>query len=274
MNVTCRINTTNWMAAQKIIMAHGRSLPSEALPRAVAFVVKDAKDNTPVTSISRIDTELSVTTTPVLSTRGARAGLPLKSGKNTVTANDEEDSLGIKIQLARLNRYSDYNILTDMRYALDRATFSPGMGRAGFFAKLKLKLQLMAKSRHSSTGFFQVTWNPMLGMLAMLVPANYRGAVMTWAGGGSRKSMPVGLAAVEMSGRGTNFTSLKIENRVGMDEKYPTISAIRNMRAHQILTPVLQTAINSNFDKQMEIISTKGWLAKAPELKALGVNVR
>ena len=259
------------MAAQRIIAQHIKTAPTESLPRAVAFVVKDAKDRTPVTPVSRIDTELQVKTTPILVTRGSRTGVPRKDKKSTIEVGDR-DTLAIKIQLARLNPYSNYNILTDRRYALSRSSFSPGMGAGGFWSKLQIVAQRMVKRRHSSSGFFKISWNAVLGALAPLVPSQYRGAVETWSGKEGRK-VSASLGSAQMSGKDTSRVSIKIDNLVGMDPKYPTISEIRNMEAHRTLGPALQRAIDANFIKQMDLIAKKGWRDKAPQLRGLGVMV-
>lgn len=271
MLVTCSIDARNWSAAQRIIMQHSKTLPGEALPRAVAFVVREAKARTPFTTIGQIDSELSVISTPMLSTRGARKGLPLKSGKNLV--NVVEGGLATKIVLARLHLGSKYNTLTDMKYALDRANFSLGGGVAGFWAKVEETAERMAKSRHSSTHFLQVTWNAVLNALAPLVPATYQGAVRRWAGGDDKYGIAPDLGRAQMAGAGTGYATLTIENRAGMDDRFPNISKQRNEAAHRLLVPALQTAIDANFDKQMELINRNKWLDNSSSLRMLGVSV-
>lgn len=266
--VYCSVDTRNLVGAIKVLQQYSRQEPSEALHRAVAFTIKDAKDHTPFTEISRIDTELSVQTTPVLSTRGKRKGLPLKSGRTNVSVT--EGGLATKIVLARLHRYSGYNLLTDQKYALDRASFSPGGGQAGFWAKVEEVAQRMARSRHSSTHFFQISWNAVLTALAPFVPAGYRGAVLSWAGG---RQVVAELGAVTPAKPNDPQAVCIIENRLGMDDDFPTISAIRNMEAHRILEPVLQMSINRQYARSMEEIAKRNLLNRRPSLAAYGVKV-
>jgi len=256
------------MGAVKILQKFSRQEPSESLHRAVAFVVKDAKDHTPFTEISRIDTELSVQTTPILSTRGKRKGLPLKSGRSNVSVVD--GGLATRVVLARLHRYSYYNLLTDQKYALDRASFSPGGGQAGFWEKVEEVAQRMAKSRHSSTHFFQVSWNAVLRALAPYVPSTYRGAVISWAGG---RSVDPAIGAVTPAVANSPRAVCVIENRLGMDMTHPTISTLRNYAAHRVLDPVLQQSVNRQFGKAMEQIATRRLLDRRPELAVYGVRV-
>jgi len=239
-----QIDTSNFMKAHAMLHRNSKTIPSQALHKSVAFVVRDAKRHTPFTEVSRIDTELSVETTPLLVTQGARKGLPRRDKKTQIAVASK--GLAMRIMLARLHRYSNYNILTDMKYALDQASFSPGMGRAGFWARMQLVAQRMVKSRHSSTHFMQVSWNAILIRLANYVPSNYKGAVMTWAGSNGRPPV-MDLGEVIPAKPNEPFVSCTIENRLGMDSRYPTISAIRNMESHRILDRVLQISIDRNF---------------------------
>lgn len=266
--VYCSVDTRNLVGALKVLQQYSRQEPSESLHRAVAFTIKDAKEHTPFTEISRIDTELSVQTTPVLSTRGKRKGLPLKSGRTNIAVT--EGGLATKIVLSRLHRYSYYNLLTDQKYALDKASFSPGEGQAGFWAKVEETAKRMVRSRHSSTHFFQVSWNAVLLALAPYVPSSYRGAVFSWAGG---RSVPAELGAVTPAKPNDPRAVCVIENRLGMDDDFPTISAIRNEAAHRILEPVLQSSINRQYERAMAEVAKRNLLARSPSLAVYGVRV-
>src|ERR1017187_2982103 len=125
MNVTCQINTTNWMAAQQIIMAHGRSLPSEALPRAVAFIVRDAKRMTPVVSPSTINTDLFVETSPKVLLSGKLSVAKNKqndvvtvTGKGTGAGEFKEVPLAWLMIGARAKPLSNYNDMVSMRWLI------------------------------------------------------------------------------------------------------------------------------------------------------------
>ena len=64
-----------------------------------------------------------------------------------------------------------------------------------------------------------------------------------------------------------------IENRIGLDARYPTINANRNLAAHRFLEPILQREINNEFDQKMELVAKEDWLKDKDELAALGLLV-
>jgi hypothetical protein len=262
-----RLDTTNLMKAQRLLNYFSKTSPAESLNKTGAFVVHTAKDMTPVTSMARIDAELQVDSVPVLYVRGPKKGTK-KPGKK-LHYNVTEGGLATKVVLARLNRYSNYNVLTDMKYAIDRASFSPGEGASGFWGKVEETAQKMVGRRHSSTEFFKVSWNPILKMLASFVPSNYRGAVLTWAGEG--REAPEDISRVYPARIGSYTTQCKIQNRLGFDEHYPTIAAIRNMEANRILYPILNIAIQREFAGKMRVFFKKDLQQQRAALYACGM---
>jgi len=197
-----------------------------------------AKTLTPYVEQETIDTELGVISTPVLASRGPRKGLPLKSGKKNIEV--PEQSLAIKIVLARLHPGSNYNQLTRQRWALDRATFSPGMGNAGFWAKVQLVAQRMVSARHSSTHFLQAGWKGVYRRLTEfryvrgLVEENFIDVDVT------ASTVFDDMGSATLTGNGASV-SLEIANRIGMKgvnaETY-------NEALHQYGGPALQQAVN------------------------------
>lgn len=170
---------------------------------------------TPFVTLERIDTELGVISTPILSTRGKRKGLPLKSGRKSIAVPDQ--SVAMKIVLARLHPGSKYNQSTRQRWALDRATFSPGGGKAGFWAKVKEVATRMVSARHSSTHFLQAGWATVYQKLTLF---RYNRALVEdlAATAATQPGVYDDLGAVTLSGGGTNV-SLVLENMVGMKGK-------------------------------------------------------
>lgn len=181
-------------------------------------VALKTKTLTPFVPMERIDTELGVISTPVLSTRGKRKGLPLKSGKKNVSVPDQ--SLATKIVLARLHPGSKFNRLTKGRWALDRATFSPGAGKVGFWAKIKQVATRMVSARHSSTHFLQSGWAAVYRKLTQI---RYGGEplVQNTAVGAAAAAVNAGqgeLGTATLFGSGPNVTLL-MENLIGMKGK-------------------------------------------------------
>lgn len=178
-------------------------------------VVLRTKALTPFVALETIDTELGVISTPVLSTRGARKGLPLKSGRKNIDVPDQ--SLAMRIVLARLHPGSRYNQLTRGRWALDKATFSPGAGVAGFWAQVALVAKRMVSARHSSTHFLQAGWQAAYRKLTQL---RYGGTPLVQdevidVEASVSNGVFDDLGATTLIGGGSNV-SLVIENMVGM----------------------------------------------------------
>lgn len=259
------IDTRNFVSACRLLQRTSRTLPHQALARAVAFVVKDAKALTPFAPLGKIDRELGVMSSPATVTRGKRKGQPLKSGKLNVDV--PRTSLSMRIMLARLHRNTSYNILTDRRYAIDRASFSPGQGQIGFWRKLEARAQAMIAGRHSSTHFFQITWNSLLARLVPLVPPKYRHHFRAAAG----RTVDPALSNVMTSGQGSPLAVMTIENRAGMASQYPTIMGIRNLGARRVMYPALDAAVQRGFMSAMAEACKRGLLDQNPELRALGV---
>ena len=215
-----------------------------------------AKELTPFVAQATIDTELGVISTPILSTRGKRKGLPLKSGKKTIEIPDQ--SMAIRIVLARLWPGSDFNQRTNQRWAIDRAQFSPGGGVAGFWAAVQAAAKRMVSARHSSTNFLQAGWSSVYRKLTQLrygapplVPPDEFIGPMPLRGAFEE------LGGITLSGSGAS-ASLLMENLVGMRgvnaESY-------NEALHKHGTGPLQQAIE---DKAQEMQSRylPRWQAK------------
>ena len=261
------------MEGFNLLRQGSKTATGPALARSVGFVLEKAKDLTPFATMGQIDTELQVQTEPRLYKSGAKAGLQ-KLGKGrykeplTNITGMEDDSLAAKIILARLSRYSNYNVLTDMRYALDRKTFSPGAGESGFWTVVKAAAAKMIRTRHSSTHFFQQSWNAVIEKLVPYVPEAYKGHFASVAGGMTPEFSEIG--RIEYSGQGSAIQHLLIENRLGMAEKYPTINAIRNLGANKQMAPALQKAIDLEFLSQINTAMKRGLLDEAAKIRMLG----
>lgn len=264
--ISTRIDTSDLMRAQAIFQEYSLQVPSQGLNRTVLFVLRAAQKNTPFVTGSRIDTELSVSTTPVLSTRGARKGLPLRSGRKNVAVT--EGGMATRIVLARMHRGSAYNQRTDQKYFIERAGFSSG-GAAGFWKRVEQTAQRMVKSRHSSTHFFQATWGVLIQKILPDVPPGYRGG---GAIGPGRDANPT-LGDVEPARAGTLTPACTVENRMGMSEVYPRLDFSRNAAAFAILAPALQAAIDAEYESKMEEASRRGWIERQGRLAACGFTI-
>jgi hypothetical protein len=289
MNVTCRIDTTNWMAAHQVLHRYAIN-PSESLHKAVAFVLKDAKENTPVVDPATIVSELGVLVTPRLGKRGQPLSIksaknqiydaiPGGSGKRAPSKFNDVDKfpdvpLSWLIVMARANPDSGYNQRNSGRYMIPGGSIFKGQPRSSFAAIMQGYVSRMTKQRRSSTGFFKISWNALLKAIAAYVPSNYKATVLKWAGGnGGKQFVRDELGTFTPARQNTPYTTCMIENNLGMEGVYPELDKQRNEAAHRILEPVLQAAIDRNFHKQVEIAAQRGLLDKSPELRLLGFNV-
>lgn len=178
-------------------------------------IASRARELTPFVEQQTIDTELGVISTPVLSTRGKRKGLPLKSGRQSIEVPDQ--SAAMKIVLARMWSGSDYNQLTRQRWAIDRMQFSPGEGKAGFWAKVAETAKRMVAARHSSTHFLQAGWGAAYKALTRL---RYGGAPLVQDAAIDVAATVVpgefdAFGSAKLYGGGSNV-SLLLENNIGM----------------------------------------------------------
>ena len=124
-------------------------------------------------NMGEMDQHLGVTAiTPKLATRGKRKGLPLARGGKTY--NLAANSNAELITLARLWPGTEYNKLTNSRWLIDRMTFSPGEGRAGFFAKINQAAQRMVGRRRATVSFLSSSLVPLLEYLNDKIDARYR----------------------------------------------------------------------------------------------------
>jgi hypothetical protein len=109
-------------------------------------------------------------------------------------------------------------VLTDLKYAIDRLTFSPGEGEAAFWDKIEEVAKRMVKSRHSSTHFFQASWTAVIKKLFPFVPRPYGGM-----GSSSFRNVPDDLGEVVPAGSGEPRVTCVISNKLGLDDRYPSI---------------------------------------------------
>jgi len=160
--MTMSVDVSALSRAVPRIIAFGRRTMQEQCVTSLTFIALRAQTLTPAASIGRIDSDLEVAVSPVLSTRGKRKGLPLKSGKKTVQAQPGvRKPLGVLIVMARTNPNSKFSRLTGNRWPLLGIPTGPGSGpaRQQFIAGA---LSRMTLSRHSSTHFLETGWTPAI----------------------------------------------------------------------------------------------------------------
>ena len=162
--MTAAVDVSALVRATPRIVAFGRRTMQEQCVTSITFIVLRAQKLTPAADIGRIDAELDVEVSPVLSTRGKRKGLPLKSGKKSVAPRaGVRVPMAVLITMARFNPTSDYNKLTGGRWALPMAMLPSGPGSARDRQMVIGQLiQRMTMAKHSSTHYLQTGWTPSI----------------------------------------------------------------------------------------------------------------
>jgi len=161
---TATVDLSGLQQAIPLIVAGSRRTLMEQCVTSLAYIVKNTQEVTPAASLSRIDSQLGATSTPILASRGKNKGQPLKSGKSDVSVLS--NSVASKIVLARMSPNSKYSKMTGNRWPVARPDFH---GRtdssSAFWGYVKGVAERMVKARHSSTHFLQAGWNPALRQL-------------------------------------------------------------------------------------------------------------
>ena len=227
----------------------------------MGFVVRRAQQLTPVVSLTKIDTQLRVTTSPAVLKNG-QLSKNKKRQRGVVTAQGRLTRsqqgprmvpLAALIVQAQSNPNSRFSQLTSMRWLRRHSPFK-GVSRRTGAMKMRAAISRLAKGRYSSRAFFKASWNGILTALSLKAPASH-------------------LSTATPAVPGSLTATCTIENRPGMDGRWPALDATRNAAAHRVLAPILQQAINEEFDKAMVLIDKKGWSDKKAELAKYGFNV-
>jgi hypothetical protein len=156
---TMAMDTSGLSRAIPLAVANGRRTVEEQAVTSLGWIFYNAQKATGKVEISEIDSELSATSTPVLSTRGKRKGLPLKSGRRNITTTARTGAEMVVVArmhaagISKTTGKANYNQLTGSRWALPM--IPKGTGTAGFWSQVAKMAQRMIKGRHSSTAFLK-----------------------------------------------------------------------------------------------------------------------
>lgn len=157
MIATCTIDSTGLNTAIAFASRWTKRTPSEVVNTVGGEVAIGAKNGMPFVTVPTIDTELAVTVTPKIGKRGK----PLKRGKQysggSGTASNPDVALAVLIIQARARPGSNYNALTNNRYALTASPFK-GLSRAAGRAAMAAMVSQMIARRHSSGAFLKAGW--------------------------------------------------------------------------------------------------------------------
>ena len=158
---------------------------------------------------------------------------------------------------ARAKAGSKYNLSTDSHWAIGGGHPFKGR-RVSEFASISESFESrMVKSRHSSANFMKSSWSEILKVL------------------GATYSLPAaaGLSQAIPARPGSLEVSCRIDNLMGMSGRYSNLDDKRNAAAKRVLLPVLQRAIDREFEGKMREAARRGLLEDVGLLRSLGVVV-
>jgi len=272
MQVTCNVDVSNLMRAQKILMRHSSRTPARCLNSTAYHVIKDvieAGGGFPVVAQATIDTDMEVTVTPKIAISGKRKGLPLRSGATDIDIPDF--STATLIVMARMNPNSKYSLSTGNRWPLPKIRirdFAKAYGDANalqmFFEAIRPMAERMVRARHSSTGFLKKSW---IDVKVALAPFAFGKSSSTGA-------ISTDYSEIKPANAGGPLAVCVVSNTLGVGLKTTKeLSESYNSANHRIGEPRLQAAVNREFDKKMKVANAKEWASSEPELKELGLLV-
>jgi hypothetical protein len=273
--MTMTVDVSTLQGAIPRITAFGSRTIQEQCVTSVVFIALRAQKLTPAATVGRIDSDLEVEVSPVLSTRGKRKGLPLKSGKKTVQAKPGvRVPVGVLIIMARTNPNSRYSRETGNRWPILGMPSGPGSGRARqhFIAA---HLQRMTMGRHSSTHFLQTGWTPAIraGLSSEFYRYNSafgsrRDARLTPNSMNRITPDQLGTMIIELTGDSVVVTAT---NDVGepVGKSNTTLAEKHRQALIEYGTPALQQAVSeeaATIIAEIERRLALGWPVKFPEL--------
>ena len=265
MKINYTLDTRNLNAALKVLSEHSKKAPAQLVNQTALFVIKKAQELTPVVSQGRIVSDMEVRITPVLSKKGSRKGLPLKSGKYKMTVS--EYSAASLISLARMHPGSKYSMMTGNRWPLAKPNTK---GNEAFWAYIKEAAERMVRARKSSTAFLKASWNTILYKLQAEVNKGRSGSRIDIEG--NKSTLLSGEVIPAKSG--STFAVCVVQNTIGMNNSNDVLGEKYNQAAHRVLNPVLQRAIQSEFESKIQLLNRRGLLEKSMVLRPYGFPVK
>jgi hypothetical protein len=270
-----KIDSSGLTKAVAIARQFNRRAPQQAAGSAAYFVAIQTSRETQRASLAAMDSQLGVTTQVRYTAK--RTGKPLKHPKKTnslIASAPGQVSVAEKIILARLWPSSKFNTLTRQRWAIGRASFSPGAGIAGFWAKVHAVALKMVGKRHSSVAFLASSLVPVIKQLSAFVDAKYRrgaGSIDSEAASAARRghgAEPLGGASMQ-----TTPTSAVAKGEMLIGLVSNPLSDRRNEAMFKYVGPALQKNINAETVNQMNYVVKHLMKDHAAELEQCGVRV-
>lgn len=247
--LTCTVDTSGLNRGLALAGQFTRKAPAQACNYAALSVAYEAQANTPFVTPQTVDTELAVIKTPLIGKRG-KPKKKLGYGSAKGSADRDDVSLAVLIIQARGQYNSEYNQLTNYRYALFGSPFK-GVSRAAGAALMSTLIHQMIASRHKSGHFIAAGWLPSIKIMA----ASDRGVAGTPrnAGGWFGKSYNDKIGNASPAQIGSTVAVCTIENDVGLEG----MNAESHNRALMLTTPILQRAVDTVGAREMNYALAK-----------------
>lgn len=207
LDVSTKIDLTGLQRGLAESTKWSRKAPAQVVNDAAFSVAVQARNNMPFVTPETVDSELSVIEHPIIGKRGK----PLKGKRrfqSTASAGSDV-ALAVLIIQASANPGSNYNRLTNSRYALPNSPFK-GVSRAAGAALMVAAEDRLIKFRHSSGSFLKAGWANTVRVLRPYV----KWARMP-AGFISNANEKLGGATPALAGQ--TMATCTIENDIGME---------------------------------------------------------
>jgi len=258
------MDTSGLSKALPAAVACGRRSLEEQCVTSMGWIMVNAQRETPKVEIPDMDSELAVVSTPVLSTRGARKGLPLKSGKLDVATTAKTGAEMVVVSrlhnpgISQATGRANFNLLTGNRWALGLPGTS---GVQAFWDWVAQKATQMVKARHSASAFLKAGYSKAIkdcfASPFFQHSKKYRSAAsaMREATNSLTTVSPDKLGLLDVSGSGSGTISITAENNVGESSGNSVEDENRRRALIEKSGPHLQTAIDqetANLDARGE----------------------
>lgn len=274
MHVTCTIDASNLNRGLAILQnGYTKRTPAIAVNSAAYMVASFTFSKMPVTSQQTIDTDMQITTTPIIPTRA------VKKGETNITSNVQRTA-AMMIVVSRFSPNSKYSKLTGNYWPLtkpDLSSVPKGLRGVAFWNWVEEAAERMVRARHSSTGFLKICWIPALRTLSPFVANSIKVAASKYraaSGLRGRTSREIPDSGWSKPARvGTTLAYAEIANAAGVGGRNAILDSKHNDALWRVTPPILQRAINDETANVFKQIAKEELKRDRNYLKAVGFIV-
>lgn len=268
------VDTSNLNRALVLAQEYSTRTPQTAVSTAGFYISRQVTRDVHRATISGIDSQLGVSSTVALSTRGKRKGLPLKSGrmKTTFPRLDAGNlTVADKIIMARMYPGSGVNIAERNRWATTKAAYGTGVS---FLQNIRLAARKMIATRHKSIAFIASASRFVTKALEPLVAPKYRSKAVPddsqAASAASSSATPKGSATVTSQGTSATMTG---DMLIGVGGVPANLEEPHNEAMMKYVPGPLQNAIDTEAASTMRHTSEEELKAMEGRFRATGTII-